>query len=60
MKRSRGLPLVEGDGEAELVELADELGGEALAIGALDATDPDARLECKGCFFVYLVIRAPA
>ena len=36
MKRSRSLPLGEGDGEAELVEFADELAGEALAIGALE------------------------
>jgi hypothetical protein len=36
MKRPDGLPLGEGDGEAEAVELADELGGEALAIGALE------------------------
>ena len=36
MKRSRGLPLGEGDGEAQLAELADELGSEALAIGAVE------------------------
>ena len=35
MKRSRNWPLGEGDGKAELVEFADELDGEPLAIGSL-------------------------